>query len=43
MPGNVFSQKELQIATKVVNEVAVSEGAFADITALALTHYTAGP
>jgi hypothetical protein len=40
--GNIFSQRELRIATKVVNEVAVPEGAFVDITVLALTHYIAG-
>ena len=27
MLGNIFSQRELRIATKVVNEVAVPEGA----------------
>jgi hypothetical protein len=41
--GNIFSRIGLQIATKVVNEVAVPEGAFVDITVLALTHYIAGP
>ena len=43
MLGNIFSQRELRIATKVVNEVAVPEGALVDITVLDLTHHIAGP
>ena len=41
--GNIFSQRELRIATKVVNEVVVPEGAFVNFTVLALMHYIAGP
>ena len=36
-----FSQTELCITTKVVNEVAVPEGVLVNITVLDLTHHIA--
>jgi hypothetical protein len=43
MSGNIFSQRELRVATRIVKEVAMPEGALEAITVLDLTHYIAGP